>query len=146
MTGRSRAGPRRGASISRPAAVIFHARRRAGRDQDEAVTLEQHERLDGFGLSAGEQEQVWELWGRGESLRAVARALGRHVTQVRRYVSSTGGRRPAPRQRASSCLSVCEREEISRGVARGESCRKIAVGVDLSFCRGLAQMQQPAVV
>jgi hypothetical protein len=26
MTGRSRAGPRRGASISRPAAVIFHAR------------------------------------------------------------------------------------------------------------------------
>ena len=26
MTGRSRAGPRRGASINRPAAVIFHAR------------------------------------------------------------------------------------------------------------------------
>ena len=88
--------------------------------------------VDGFGLSAGEQEQVWELWGRGESLRAVARALGRHVTQVRRYVSSTGGRRPAPRQRASSCLSVCEREEISRGVARGDSCRKIAVGVGRS--------------
>jgi hypothetical protein len=44
MTGHSRAGPRRGASISRPAAVIFTPRQ-AGHDEHEAVALEQHERL-----------------------------------------------------------------------------------------------------
>jgi len=83
----------------------------------------------GFGLSVEEQEQVWQLWGTGKSLSAVARAMGRHVTQVRRYVESMGGRRPARRRRANGCLSVGEREEISRGLACGESCRQIAAGI-----------------
>jgi IS30 family transposase len=83
----------------------------------------------GFGLSAEEQEQVWVLWGAGRSLSAVARAMGRHVTQVRRYVESTGGRRPVSRRRASGCLSAGEREEISRGLACGDSCRQIAAGM-----------------
>jgi hypothetical protein len=43
MAGRSRAGPRRGASISRPAAVIFHARVEPAATKT-AVALEQHER------------------------------------------------------------------------------------------------------
>ena len=83
----------------------------------------------GFGLSAEEREEVWRLWGAGKSLSAVARAMGRHVTQVRRYVESTGGRRPVARRRASGCLSAGEREEISRGLACGDSCREIAVGI-----------------
>ena len=78
-------------------------------------------------LSAQEQEQVWVLWGTGKSLSAVARAMGRHVTQVRRYVEVTGGRRPACRRRAGRCLSAREREEISRGLACGDSFRQIAV-------------------
>ena len=86
-------------------------------------------RVRGFGLSADEQEQVWQLWGTGKSLSAVARAMGRHVTQVRRYVESTGGRRPVCRRRSSGCLSAGEREEISRGLACGESCRQIAAGI-----------------
>jgi IS30 family transposase len=86
----------------------------------------------GFGLSAVEQERVWELWGTGKSLTAVARAMGRHVTQVRRYVEWTGGRRPVGRRRASGCLSAAEREEISRGLAGDESCREIAVRVGRS--------------
>ena len=44
MPRRRRAGPRRGGSISRPAAVIFHARVEAGRGEHHAVALEQHER------------------------------------------------------------------------------------------------------
>jgi IS30 family transposase len=83
----------------------------------------------GFGLSVEEREQVWLLWGAGMSLSAVARAMGRHGTQVRRYVESTGGRRPVPRRRASGCLSAGEREEISRGLACGASCRQIAAGI-----------------
>ena len=83
----------------------------------------------GFGLSEQEQERVWVLWGSGRSLSAVARAMGRHVTQVRRYVEASGGRRPACRRRAGRCLSAGEREEISRGLACGDSCRQIAVRV-----------------
>ena len=60
MTGRSRAGPRRGASISRPAAVIFHARVEPGRDEHEAVALKQHER-------------------RGDEVRPAAPRSGAHV-------------------------------------------------------------------
>ena len=88
--------------------------------------------MRGFGLSAVEQEQVWVLWGTGKSLSAVARAMGRHVTQVRRYVESTGGRRPLSRRRASRCLSAGEREEISRGLACGDSYRRIAAGIGRS--------------
>lgn len=32
--------------------------------------------MDRFGLTVGEHEQVWELWGAGQSLRAVARVIG----------------------------------------------------------------------
>jgi len=85
--------------------------------------------VDRFGLSAEEQEQVWEVWGSGRSLRAVARLIGCREQQLRRYVWSTGGRRPAPRRRAAVCLSAGEREEISRGLARGDSCRQIAGGL-----------------
>ena len=79
-----------------------------------------------FGLSEREQERVWELWGEGTSLRAVARKLSARPEYVRRYVTSTGGVKPAPRKRSKWCLSKREREEISRGLARGESCRAIA--------------------
>ena len=80
----------------------------------------------GFGLSAVEQERVWELWGAGKSMRGVAREMGRHVTTIRQYVALTGGQRPVARRRAPGCLSVGEREEISRGLARCDSCRQIA--------------------
>ena len=82
-----------------------------------------------FGLSEREQERVWELWGEGTSLRAVARKLSARPEYVRRYVSSTGGVKPAPRKRSKRCLSKHEREEISRGLARGESCRAIAAAI-----------------
>ena len=36
-----------------------------------------------------------------------------------------GGIRPRPRRRAECCLTLAEREEISRGIARGESARAI---------------------
>ena len=82
-----------------------------------------------FGLSEREQELVWELWGEGTSLRAVARKLCARPEYVRRYVTSTGGVKPAPRKRSKRCLAKHEREEISRGLARGESCRAIAAAI-----------------
>ena len=62
-------------------------------------------------LSAEQQDKVGERWRRGESLRSIARRLGL-------------GRRPAPR-RAARSLTAAECEEISRGVAAGESARVV---------------------
>lgn len=45
---------------------------------------------------------------------------------VRGFVASTGGVRRPPRRRSKRQLTLAEREEISRGVATGDSCRLLA--------------------
>ena len=79
-----------------------------------------------WGLSAAEQDEVWARWRRGESLRLIARRLGKRGPSVRAFVLQTGGVQRHPPRRAQRCLSMAEREEISRGVAAGEPCRQIA--------------------
>ncbi len=83
--------------------------------------------MKSIGLSEVQQTQVWERWRGGESLRGIGRALGAPRQWVHRYVASTGGCRPAPRRRAARTLQGWEREEISRGLAAGSSCRQIAL-------------------
>jgi IS30 family transposase len=79
-------------------------------------------------FSAEEKREVWERRAAGESLLAIARHLARADEVVRRYVSTThGGVRPRERRRRHDQLSATEREEISRGLAAGASCRAIAV-------------------
>ena len=72
------------------------------------------------------RERMWELWGQGHSIHAIARELGVFRPSVTRYLNLTGGVRPRARRRSKRALSVSEREEISRGLARGESFRAIA--------------------
>jgi helix-turn-helix protein len=79
-----------------------------------------------WGLSAEEQNEVWARWRRGESLRLIARRLGKRGPSARVFVLQTGGVQQHPPCRAQHCLSMAEREEISRGVATGEPCRQIA--------------------
>ena len=79
-----------------------------------------------WGLSAAEQDEVWARWRQGESLRLIARRLGKRGPSVRAFVLQTGGVQRHPPRRAQRCLSMAEREEISRGVAAGKSCRQIA--------------------
>jgi IS30 family transposase len=45
---------------------------------------------------------------------------------MRAFVLQTGGVKQPPRRRPARSLSAAEREEISRGVAAGDSCRTIA--------------------
>jgi DNA-binding CsgD family transcriptional regulator len=79
-----------------------------------------------WGLSAVEQDEVWQRWRRGESLRLIARRLGKWGPSVRAFVLQSGGVQcPLPR-RAARALLLAEREEISRGLAAGHSCRVIA--------------------
>jgi transposase, IS30 family len=79
-----------------------------------------------WGLSAQEQDAVWARWRQGESLRLIARRLGKRGPSVRAFVLQTGGVQRHPPRRSDRCLSTAEREEISRGVAAGERCRQIA--------------------
>jgi len=79
-------------------------------------------------LSMSEQLVLWDRWEAGESQRAIARALGRSPSTVRARLVSAGWKRPVPsREWCERRLSLAEREEISRGVAGGESLRSIAV-------------------
>jgi IS30 family transposase len=79
-----------------------------------------------WGLSVKEQDELWGRWRQGESLRLIARQLGKRGPSIRAFVLQTGGVQQRPPRRAARSLSAVEREEISRGVAAGDSCRAIA--------------------
>ena len=77
-------------------------------------------------LSAGEVDAIWSRLRAGHAAKPTARALGLPTSTVRAYLMRCGGIRPGPRRRASGRLSFAEREEISRGLAAGDSLRRIA--------------------
>jgi len=76
-------------------------------------------------LTAQEQAAVWREYQAGSSLRSITRTLGHSMDVLRVVVASTGGRQPRAPRRSPLRLTVGEREEISRGVVVGESCRLI---------------------
>jgi DNA-binding CsgD family transcriptional regulator len=79
-----------------------------------------------LGLTVQEQEELWRRWRHGESLRLIARRMGKRGPSVRAFVLQTGGLQQRSPRRAARSLSMAEREEISRGVAAGQPCRQIA--------------------
>jgi IS30 family transposase len=83
-------------------------------------------------LTERQQERVWELWAEGRSGYAIARELGTWPQYVHRCVGATGGVRPPVRRRSRSCLSMTDREEISRGLARGDGFREIGRAIGRS--------------
>ena len=76
--------------------------------------------------SAVERRELWDRWERGESVSEIGRALDREPGTIHSTIRRHGGLVPAERRRSRLALSVCEREEISRGVAAGESARRVA--------------------
>lgn len=69
---------------------------------------------------------MWERWQKGDSLQQIAQLFDRHHSAVQGILIKTGGIRPAPRKRSSWALTLAEREEISLGLAVGDSIRSIA--------------------
>ncbi len=81
-------------------------------------------------FTAAQKAQLWERWKSGSSAAAISRALDRrNKTGVLRIVMLHGGIAPAPHRRALAALRLEEREEISRGIAVGQSIRQIALGL-----------------
>jgi IS30 family transposase len=77
-------------------------------------------------MSVAEKLEIWRLLRAGTSFRVIGRQLGRSDSSIQQYVGLTGGVRPRERCRAANQLSLGEREEISRGMAAGESVRAVA--------------------
>jgi len=78
------------------------------------------------GLSSLQKKELWERWKAGESLTEIGRALQKRTGSIHWALKATGGFAPPQRRRSSRALSQAEREEISRGLAAGDSLRAIA--------------------
>ena len=78
--------------------------------------------------TAAEYAEVWDRWGRGESSKKIAEAMGRGPS-VYWLLLRHGGIRPRVRCRSPQALTLAEREKISRGLAAGRSLRPIAQGL-----------------
>ena len=77
-------------------------------------------------FSEAEVVEVWDRWQAEDANRLIGRDLGRSAASIWAFVESWGGVRPEPRRRSERHLSFDEREEISRGVAAGDSLRMVA--------------------
>jgi IS30 family transposase len=82
------------------------------------------------GFSDFEKAEIWRGWKSGKTLRSIGRSLGWSDMHVRNLVSASGGFAPSPRWRSSRVLSRTEREEVSRGIAAGDSMRTIAAALE----------------
>src|SRR5437588_10910909 len=79
----------------------------------------------GHYLTEAVKDAIWELRAEGGSEAEMGRRLGLPKWTVSKYLERVGGIRPRAGGRPERCLILAEREEVSRGVARGESVRAI---------------------
>src|SRR5256712_6810781 len=77
-------------------------------------------------MTEADKAEVWMRRARGEPVQMIARHMGRDRGTVWKVVTATGGIPPRTPQRSCRELTVGEREELSRGLAMGESCRAMA--------------------
>lgn len=78
-------------------------------------------------LTASERLELQHRVRAGESHRAAAISVGCSAKSVQRLLWKTGGVKPRTKPQSALRLSLPEREEISRGLLAGESCRIIAM-------------------
>jgi IS30 family transposase len=80
----------------------------------------------GYGFTNAQRQELWDRYQGGESLKAIARALGKRSSSIYNHLRPSGGIRPVSRKRSRLALTSAEREEISRGIVAGQSIREIA--------------------
>lgn len=78
------------------------------------------------GLSGSEKSELWRWWREGRTLSEIGASLGKHAGSIYGVLSLNGGIYVPARRRSLLSLSLSEREDISRGLAAGESLRNIA--------------------
>jgi IS30 family transposase len=83
-------------------------------------------------MSPQEKAELWRRWKQGESLSDIARALHKNGGSIFGVLRLRGGIAPSIRRRSRLALTTEEREEISRGIAAGQSLRAIAARIKRS--------------
>jgi IS30 family transposase len=86
------------------------------------------------GLSHKQKMQLWSRWKEGECVSDIARALEVAGSRVHHVLACNGGIMPAVHRRSSRSLQAHEREEISRGLAAGQSACRIAAHLGRPVC------------
>ena len=85
-----------------------------------------------LGFTAAQSAELWDHWQQGEGLKSIGRALGKPSSCIVSHLRPSGGIRPRARKRSRLALTLAEREEISRGIAAGQSIRSIACSLGRS--------------
>lgn len=83
----------------------------------------------GYRIPTSGRVEIARRLARGERQCDVAAALGVSTRTIIRFVKAEGMPGPRRKDRSPRHLSLAEREEISRGLSRGESFRQIAAGL-----------------
>jgi IS30 family transposase len=83
-------------------------------------------------MTTERKTRIWQLWRRGIPMSVIARAIAKPPATVYSYLLYHGGIMPRQKTRRPGCLSIEERESISRGLARGMSYRVISRELGLS--------------
>ena len=81
---------------------------------------------NGRRLTCAERLELQRRVRSGETHQFAAAALGCSAKSVQRLLVKTGGLMPRTMPQSALRLSLSEREEISRGLLAGETCRRIA--------------------
>ena len=77
-------------------------------------------------VTVAQRLEFWRRYKAGESVLGIIGALGQRSANINRVLEASGGIAPVTRTRSQRVLRFGEREEISRGLAAGESLRVIA--------------------
>jgi IS30 family transposase len=77
-------------------------------------------------ITVEQREEFWRRYKAGESVLGIIGALRQRPGNINRVLEASGGIAPMPRRRSQRVLRFGEREEISRGLAAGDSLRVIA--------------------
>lgn len=77
-------------------------------------------------ITVAQRVEFWRRYKAGESVLGIIGALGQRSANINRVLEASGGIAPVPRTRSERVLRFGEREEISRGLAAGDSLRVIA--------------------
>ena len=79
-----------------------------------------------------QKSEIWDRWQRGESMSSIGRLFDRESSSIYPLLARTGGIRPPARVRSRRALTLCDREEISRGLRAKVSLRSIAHALNRS--------------
>lgn len=77
-------------------------------------------------ITLDQRQEFWRRYKAGESVLGSIGALRQRPGNINRILEASGGIAPVPRRRAQRVLRFGEREEISRGLAAGDSFHIIA--------------------